>query len=469
MQKSENNQNLSCGKIIAVQGGVVDVYFEGDLPPIYGKLTTEQGERDLVIEVQSHLDMNTVRGIAMGPTSGLARGMSVTNTGTFLDMPVGDNVLGRMINVFGEPIDMKGEIKALERRPVHNSSLPLYKREVKSEIFITGIKAIDLLSPLERGGKAGLFGGAGVGKTVLITEMINNMFGRYDGVSIFCGVGERCREGEELYNEMVDAGVLDKTIMVFGQMNEAPGIRFRVGQSALTVAEYFRDDKHQDVLLMIDNIFRFIQAGTEVSGLMGRIPSRVGYQSTLGTDIASLQERITSSSTGAITSIQAVYVPADDFTDPSATHTFGHLSATVVLSRQRAAQGLYPAIDPLQSDSKMLNPLNVGERHYSVARAVRQTLTEYEELKDIIAMLGLDELPEKDQKTVARARRLERFLTQPFYTTKHFTGMDGKSVDLEDTLAGCEKILYDDSCLTMPEKTFYMVGSIAEAEAKKDK
>ena len=468
MQKNENNQSLSNGKIIAVQGGVVDVLFEDGLPPIFGKLVTFEGERELVIEVQTHLDLKTIRGIAMGPTSGLSRGLPVINTGKFLDVPVGDKVLGRMMNVFGDPIDMKGEIEALERRPVHNSSLPLHKREVKSEIFITGIKAIDLLSPLERGGKAGLFGGAGVGKTVLITEMINNMFGRYEGVSIFCGVGERCREGEELYHEMVDAGVLDKTIMMFGQMNEAPGIRFRVGQSALTVAEYFRDDKHQDVLLMIDNIFRFIQAGTEVSGLMGRIPSRVGYQSTLGTDIASLQERITSSSSGAITSIQAVYVPADDFTDPSATHTFGHLSATVVLSRQRAAQGLYPAIDPLQSDSKMLNPLNVGERHYAVARAVRQTLTEYEELKDIIAMLGLDELPEKDQKTVARARRLERFLTQPFYTTKHFTGMDGKSVDLEDTLVGCEKILKDDSCLAMPEKAFYMVGSIAEAEAKKD-
>ncbi len=451
------------GHIVAIQGGVIDVEFSGELPPVFGRLLTGEN-RELPIEVQTHVDARTVRGIAMGPSRGLHRGMEVVDTGGPMTIPVGESVLGRMMNMFGEPIDGGAPLEGCEPRPIHQAPLPISRRDVKSDIFVTGIKSIDLLAPLERGGKAGLFGGAGVGKTVLITEMINNMVGRYEGKAIFCGVGERCREGQELYMEMKDAGVLDKTVMLFGQMNEAPGVRFRVAHSAMTIAEHFRDDKHQDILMLIDNIFRFVQAGSEVSGLMGRIPSRVGYQPSLGTDIASLQERITSTKTASITSIQAVYVPADDFTDPSASHTFSHLSATIVLSRQRASQALYPAVDPLASNSKMLSPLIVGERHYRVASRVRQTLTEYEELKDIIAMLGLDELPEKDQKTVARARRLERFLTQPFFTTEHFTGMKGRAVDLEDTLTGCEKILAEDSFPGLSEKAFYMLGGIDEVK-----
>jgi F-type H+-transporting ATPase subunit beta len=343
--------------------------------------------------------------------------------------------------------------------------VPLARRVVKSEIFATGIKAIDLLCPLERGGKAGLFGGAGVGKTVLITEMIHNMVGKYEGVSLFCGIGERCREAEDLYREMQDTGVLDQTVLMFGQMNESPAVRFRVGHSALTIAEYFRDDAKQDVLLLIDNVFRFVQAGAEVSGLLGRIPSRVGYQPTLGTELAALEERIASTASGSITSIQAVYVPADDFTDPAATHIFAHLSASIVLSRKRASQGLYPAIDPLQSNAKMLTPGVVGRRHYRIAASVRQTLAEYDELKDIIAMLGLEELSEKDRKTVRRARRLERFLTQPFFTTEAFTGKSGKLVDLETTLDGCERILKDELA-NLPERAFYMIGGLDDLDAR---
>ncbi|MCP4393708.1 MAG: F0F1 ATP synthase subunit beta [Alphaproteobacteria bacterium] len=469
--QEEVKKGQSEGSIIAIQGGVVDVSFkEGELPSINGKLLTGENT-DVVIEVQAHVDLRTIRGLTLGPTRGLSRGMKVVDTGKVLDVPVGKNVIGRMINVFGDPIDNCGPIDAEEWRPVHAPSVPLCERSVESDIFVTGIKAIDLLAPMEKGGKAGLFGGAGVGKTVLITEVINNMVGLHDGVSLFCGVGERCREGEELYKEMKDAGVLDKVVMMFGQMNEAPGIRFRVGQAAMTIAEYFRDDMKQDVLVLIDNIFRFVQAGSEVSALLGQIPSRVGYQPSLSTDIASLQERISSTKHGSITSIQAVYVPADDFTDPSASHTFSHLSGTVVLSRSRASQGLYPAIDPLTSTSNMLTPLVVGDRHYATARTVRRTLTEYEELKDIIAMLGLDELSEQDQRTVAKARRLERFLTQPFFTTEHFTGTPGVAVSLEDTLDGCERILSGDYD-GVSERMFYMVGSIADvdkrvAEAKK--
>lgn len=330
-------------------------------------------------------------------------------------------------------------------------------------MFATGIKAIDVLAPLERGGKAGLFGGAGVGKTVLITELINNVVGQYAGVSLFCGIGERSREAEELYREMQDAGVRDSTVMVFGQMNEPPGARFRVGHAALTMAEYFRDDARQDVLLLIDNIFRFIQAGSEVSGLMGQLPSRVGYQPTLATELAELQERICNTASGAITSVQAVYVPADDFTDPAAVHTFGYLSATIVLSRKRASEGLYPAIDPLQSTSKMLTPRIVGDRHYRIAQEIRRTLATYEDLRDIIAMLGLEELSQEDRRIVARARRLERFLTQPFFTTRQFTGMDGRLVPLAAALDGCERILADEFA-DRPERALYMIGAIEEAE-----
>lgn len=462
-ETAQNKENI--GFIVAVQGSVVDIRFENELPAVFNELRT-CGENPLVIETQAHLDGKTVRGLAMGPTRGLSRGERVVDMKRLLSVPVGDKVLGRMFNVFGNVIDGGEPLSDnVERRPIHNHSLPLARRSVDSKVFVSGIKSIDLLAPMERGGKAGLFGGAGVGKTVLITEMINNMVGRYEGVSLFCGVGERCREGEQLYREMRDAGVLDKTVMMFGQMNEAPGIRARVAHAALTMAEYFRDEKKQDVLLLIDNIFRFVQAGSEISTLMGQMPSRVGYQPSLATEIASLQERITSTATGAITSIQAVYVPADDLTDPSASHTFAHLSSNIVLSRARVAQGLYPAVDPLASGSNMLTPVMVGERHYKVATAVRRTLAEYEELKDIIAMLGFDELPERDQQIVLKARKLERFLTQPFFTTKHFTGMDGKSVELEDTLKGCEMILsgeVDD----LPESAFYMVGSIEDVKEK---
>ncbi|MBO5996987.1 MAG: F0F1 ATP synthase subunit beta [Alphaproteobacteria bacterium] len=461
-------KTLNKGKITAVQGSVIEVEFTDDLPAIYAELKTgKNGE--LLAEVQGYIDEKTVCALAMGSTQGLSRGMEVVDTGHQIQVPVGPETLGRMFNVFGQPIDKNGAVKPAAWHAIHASAIPLDKRQVSQEIFVSGIKAIDLLSPMERGGKAGLFGGAGVGKTVLITEMINNMVGRYEGVSIFCGVGERSREGEQLYREMQEAGVLPKTVMVFGQMNEAPGVRFRVALSALTMAEYFRDVKGQDVLFLVDNIFRFVQAGSEVSVLLGQIPSRVGYQPSLGTDIADLEERIASSQKASITSIQAVYVPADDFTDPSAVHTFAHLSASIVLSRQRAAQGLYPAVDPLQSKSNMLTPLIVGERHYKVATEVRKCLAEYEDLKDIIAMLGFDELPEHDQKTVQTARKLERFLTQPFFTTNQFTGMEGRSVNLEDTIEGCERILNDEFPY-LNENDFYMVGSIQEVIDKtKDK
>ena len=448
------------GTVTAVQGNVVDVCFDAGLPPLRQKLVTREPGA-VVMEAASHLDARTVRCIALTPTRGLARGATVVDTGGPLEVPVGESLLGRMLNVFGEVIDDGPPLEGVEWQSIHRPPVPLARRAIHSEIFETGIKVIDLLSPLERGGKAGLFGGAGVGKTVLITEMIHNVVGRYGGVSLFCGIGERSREAEELYRDIRSAGVLDRTVMVFGQMNEPPGVRFRVGHAALTIAEYFRDQAHRDVLLLIDNIFRFIQAGAEVSGLMGRIPSRVGYQPTLATELAELEERISSTASGAITSIQAVYVPADDFTDPAATHTFAHLSASVILSRKRASQGLYPAVDPLRSDSKMLTPPVVGRRHYRTAGAVRRTLAEYEELKDIIAMLGLEELAEQDRATVARARRLERFLTQPFFTTEQFTGLPGRQVELAATLDGCERIL-DDELADRPEQAFYMIGGIDE-------
>jgi F-type H+-transporting ATPase subunit beta len=374
---------------------------------------------------------------------------------------VGERVLGRLFNVFGETIDRKDVICDGQWRSIHVPPVPLTRRATTEEIFTTGIKAIDVLVPLERGGKSGLFGGAGVGKTVLIMELIHNVIGHHSGVSVFCGIGERCREGEELYREIQAAGVLAKTVLVFGQMNEPPGARFRVGHSALTMAEYFRDDARQDVLLLVDNIFRFIQAGSEVSGLMGQLPSRLGYQPTLGTELADLEERICNTATGAITSVQAVYVPADDFADPSAVHTFGHLSASIVLSRKRAAEGLYPAIDPLRSGSKMVTPQIAGERHYGIAQAIRKTLASYEDLKDIIAMLGIEELSQEDRRTVYRARRLERFLTQPCFVTEQFTGHKGKLVSLSAALDGCERILNDEFA-KYPEQSLYMIGSIDE-------
>jgi F-type H+-transporting ATPase subunit beta len=459
-QPATNNANQ--GQAISVRGSVVDIRFPEHLPEIYSQLVAGP-ENEIIIEVVTHLGADTARGIALTPTQGLARGDRVTDTGYPLRVPISDNLLGRMFNVFGETIDRKEAVQTERRRSIHQAPAPLSERVTQSEILETGIKAIDVLTPLERGGKAGLFGGAGVGKTVLITEMINNMVSQHEGVSIFCGIGERVREAEELYRDLREAGVLDNTVLVFGQMNEPPGARFRVGHAALTMAEYFRDETNQDVLLLIDNIFRFIQAGSEVSGLMGNLPSRLGYQPTLGTELAELEERISSTKNGAITSVQAVYVPADDFTDPAAVHTFTHLSASIVLSRDRASQGLYPAIDPLQSGSKMLLPQVIGERHYRVAQEIRRTLASYEELKDIIAMLGLEELSQEDQQTVHRARRLERFLTQPFFTTEQFTGQKGKLVSRKEALAGCERILKDEFA-AYSEQALYMIGNIEEAE-----
>jgi len=449
------------GSILLIRGSVIDVRFPpSHLPAIHRRLLT--GARQyIVLEVQAHLDDDTVRCIALNNTQGLERNTVVVDTGTTLEVPVGNRLLGRIFNVFGETIDGGTPIVGGEWRSIHQPPVSLSERGTQSQVMQTGIKALDLLVPLERGGKAGLFGGAGVGKTVLITELINNMVGQYEGVSIFCGIGERSREAEEIYREIEKAGVLDKTVMVFGQMNEAPGARFRVGHCALTMAEYFRDVQKRDVLLLIDNIFRFIQAGLEISGLMGRLPSRVGYQPTLASELAELEERICNTVNGAITSIQAVYVPADDFTDPAATHTFAHLSATIVLSRKRASEGFYPAIDLLRSSSKMLSPQIVGNRHYQVAQEIKKTLAVYEDLKDIIAMLGLEELSQEDRNVVQRARRLERFLTQPFYTTEHFTGLPGKMVALEDTISGCERILSDEFA-NCPEKYVYMIGTVDE-------
>jgi len=461
MKNITSNSNL--GTVVSVRGSVVDIYFDAQLPPIYSLLHAKDGE--IAIEVLAQLDAHRVRGIALTPTQGLSRGIVVEDTGGQLKAPVGKKILTRMFDVFGNAIDRQAAPTDVEWRTVHQAPPPLARRSTKSELFETGIKVIDVLMPLERGGKAGLFGGAGVGKTVLLTEMIHNMVGQHEGVSIFCGIGERCREGEELYRDMEAAGVLRNTVMVFGQMNEPPGARFRVGHAALTMAEYFRDDEHRDVLLLIDNIFRFIQAGMEVSGLMGQMPSRLGYQPTLGTELSRLEERIANTDTGAITSIQAVYVPADDFTDPAAVHTFSHLSASIVLSRKRASEGLYPAIDPLQSSSKLATPGIIGERHYALAQEIRRTFAQYSELKDIIAMLGLEQLSPEDRNVVARARRLERFLTQPFFTTEQFTGLKGKLVNLKDSLDGCERILRDEF-KDYPESALYMIGTIDEAKGK---
>lgn len=461
MNREPNAINL--GKVVSVRGSVVDIQFDEHLPPIYSLLHAKNGE--IVIEVLAQLGAHRVRGIALTPTQGLARSMAVEDTGGPLNAPVGKGILSRMFDVFGNAIDREAMPTDIQWRSVHRASPPLVRRSTQSEVFETGIKVIDVLVPLERGGKAGLFGGAGVGKTVLLTEMIHNMVGHQEGVSIFCGIGERCREGEELYREMKEAGVLPNMVMIFGQMNEPPGARFRVGHAALTMAEYFRDDEHRDVLLLIDNIFRFIQAGMEVSGLMGQMPSRLGYQPTMGTELSGLEERIANTDTGAITSIQAVYVPADDLTDPAAAHTFSHLSASIVLSRKRASEGLFPAIDPLQSSSKMATPGIVGERHYRLAQEIRRTLAQYEQLKDIIAMLGLEQLSPEDRNVVARARRLERFLTQPFFTTEQFTGLKGKLVSLKDSLDGCERILRDEF-KDYPESALYMIGTVDEAKEK---
>jgi len=446
------------GTVTAVRGGVVDVRFEGEAPPLRTLLTI--GDEDPIrLEVLEHLSQRRVRCLASTSTSGLARGDAVHDTGDSMQVPVGPELLGRVVNVFGEPVDGRGPIGSSRMRSIHGTVLPIERLSTKTEILETGIKAIDLLAPLERGGKAGLFGGAGVGKTVLITELIHNMAARHRGVSLFCGIGERSREAEELVRDVQEAGVTDDSVLVFGQMNEPPGARFRVGHAALSMAEWFRDEAGRDVLLLIDNIFRFVQAGSEVSGLLGRLSSRMGYQPTLSTELAELEERIASTDTAAITSVQAVYVPADDFTDPAVVHTFGHLSTSVVLSRDRAAQGLYPAIDPLRSTSSLLSAETVGERHDGIARQVRRTLAVYDDLKDIIAMLGFEELSEDDQRVVRRARRLERYLSQPFHVTEAFTGQEGRSVTLRDTLDDCERILADELS-DVPEGDLYMIGSL---------
>lgn len=459
-------ENENWGQITRIRGSIIEAYFPDRLPLINNKLTAGE-DQEVVFEVNAQISDKSVMAIALTSTSGISRGASILDTGKPIMVPVGKKTLGKIFDVLGNQLDEDTMTGELPLRSIHQKPVPFSRRSTSDEIFITGIKAIDVLTPLAKGEKAGLFGGAGVGKSVLITELIHNTASSLEGYSIFCGIGERSREAEELYREIREAGVLDHTVLVFAQMNEPPGARFRVGHGALTMAEYFRDVERKDVLLLVDNIFRFIQAGSEVSGLTGKMPSRVGYQPTLATELSELEERICNTRSGSITSIQAVYVPADDFTDPSATHTFPHLSASVVLSRKRASEGLYPAMDPLNSTSRMLNPEIVGQRHYDIAREIKMTLSAYEDLKDVIAMLGISELSSSDRNIVYRARRLERFLTQPFFTTEQFTGMKGKFVKLEDALSGCERILKDEFT-DYSEEELYMIGAIDEAVRKKE-
>jgi F-type H+-transporting ATPase subunit beta len=459
---------VKVGKIAQVIGPVVDVrFFTEDLPPIYNALKIEDKQKgtNLTIEVAQHLGDNIVRCVAMAPTDGLVRGMDAVDTEGSITFPVGTETLGRVFNLLGEPIDERGPVNAQKRYPIHRPPPTFEDQETATEIFETGLKVIDLLAPYPKGGKVGLFGGAGVGKTVLIMELIRNVATEHGGVSVFGGVGERTREGNDLWLEMNRSGVIEKTALVFGQMNEPPGARLRVGLSALTAAEYFRDEKGQDVLLFIDNIFRFVQAGSEVSALLGRMPSAVGYQPTLSNEMGELQERITSTKRGSITSVQAIYVPADDLTDPAPATTFSHLDATTVLSRQLAELGIYPAVDPLDSSSRILDPRVVGEGHYSVARTVQQILQKYKELQDIIAILGMEELSEEDKLTVTRARKIQRFLSQPFFVAEEFTGAKGVFVPLRDTIKGFKEVIegkHDD----LPESAFYMVGTIEDVQAK---
>jgi F-type H+/Na+-transporting ATPase subunit beta len=462
------------GKITQVIGAVVDVQFEDHLPAILNALETTNGGKRLVLEVAQHLGESTVRTVAMDSSEGLVRGQDVTDTGEPIEVPVGDETLGRIINVIGEPVDEAGPVKTKEKRAIHQPAPSYVDQSTEAQVLVTGIKVVDLLAPYAKGGKIGLFGGAGVGKTVLIMELINNVAKAHGGYSVFAGVGERTREGNDLYHEMIESGVNkdpkkgsvagSKCALVYGQMNEPPGARARVGLSGLTVAEYFRD-QGQDVLFFVDNIFRFTQAGSEVSALLGRIPSAVGYQPTLATDMGELQERITTTTKGSVTSVQAIYVPADDLTDPAPATSFAHLDATTVLSRDIAAKGIYPAVDPLDSTSRMLSPLIVGEEHYAVARQVQQILQRYKALQDIIAILGMDELSEEDKLTVARARKIERFMSQPFHVAEVFTGSPGKLVDLQDTIKGF-KGLCEGKYDNLPEAAFYMVGTIEEAVEK---
>ena len=462
------------GKVVQIMGAVVDVQFEGELPNILNALHCQNNEKLLVLEVAQHLGENSVRTIAMDSTEGLQRGIEVTDTGSPITVPVGPETLGRIINVIGDPIDERGSLNAKLSAPIHAPAPDFVDQSTDTEILATGIKVVDLICPYAKGGKIGLFGGAGVGKTVIIMELINNIAKGHGGYSVFAGVGERTREGNDLYHEMIESGVIDlegsesKAALVFGQMNEPPGARARVGLTGLTLAEYFRDQEGQDVLLFIDNIFRFTQAGSEVSVLLGRIPSAVGYQPTLATDMGTLQERITSTNKGSITSVQAIYVPADDLTDPAPATSFAHLDATTVLSRQIAELGIYPAVDPLDSTSRILDPRVIGEDHYDIATAVQRVLQTYKSLQDIIAILGMDELSEDDKLTVTRARKIQRFLSQPFFVAEVFTGTPGVLVSLEDTIKGFRGIVegeYDH----LPESAFYMVGTIEEAVEKAKK
>jgi len=463
------------GKVTQIIGAVVDVQFEEHLPEILNALETLNNDKRLVLEVSQHLGESTVRCIAMDGTEGLVRGAPVTDLGGPITMPVGTETLGRILNVIGEPVDEKGPVNAKQTRAIHQDAPEFQDQATESEILVTGIKVVDLLAPYTKGGKIGLFGGAGVGKTVLIMELINNIAKVHSGLSVFAGVGERTREGNDLYHEMIESGVIvpddlpaSKIALVYGQMNEPPGARMRVALSGLTLAEHFRDESGADVLFFIDNIFRFTQAGSEVSALLGRIPSAVGYQPTLATDMGALQERITSTKAGSITSVQAVYVPADDLTDPSPATTFSHLDATTVLSRAISELGIYPAVDPLDSTSRLMDPAVIGEEHYNVARDVQSILQRYKSLQDIIAILGMDELSEEDKLTVARARKIQRFLSQPFDVAKVFTGFDGKQVPLEDTISSFKAVVageYDH----LPEAAFYMVGAIDEVVAKAER
>lgn len=454
--------NKNIGKIKQIIGAVVDVEFTNELPKIYDALDVlmPSGNK-LILEVQQHLGSNVVRTVAMGTTDGLARNVEVMATGAPISVPVGPETLGRMFDTLGSPLDNKPVVSTKKRYPIHREAPKFTDQSTKSEILETGIKVIDLICPIVKGGKVGMFGGAGVGKTVVITELIHNIAAEHGGYSVFAGVGERSREGNDLYNEMTSSGVLPKTSLVFGQMNEPPGVRARVGLTGLAIAEYFRDEEHKDVLLFIDNIFRFTQAGSEVSALLGRIPSAVGYQPTLATDMGELQERITSTKDGSITSVQAVYVPADDLTDPAPATTFGHLDSTVVLSRALTELGLYPAVDPLDSTSTILDPKIVGEEHYRIAREVQKVLQRYKDLQDIIAILGMEELSDADKLIVGRARKIQRFLSQPFFVAETFTGVEGKYVPLSETIRGFKEILegkYDDK----PEQSFYMKGGIED-------
>ena len=471
MVATKKAANAPTGRIVQITGPVVDVQFDGGLPPILNALELDNNGVRLVLEVAQHLGENTVRTIAMDSTDGLVRGQAVTDLGEQINVPVGPQTLGRIMNVIGEPIDEKGPVKTDKSYPIHREAPELVDQATESEVLVTGIKVIDLLAPYAKGGKIGLFGGAGVGKTVTIQELINNIAKEHGGVSVFAGVGERTREGNDLYHEMIESGVIksegegSKAALVYGQMNEPPGARARVALSGLTMAEYFRDEEGQDVLFFVDNIFRFTQAGAEVSALLGRIPSAVGYQPTLSTDMGALQERITSTNKGSITSVQAIYVPADDLTDPAPATSFSHLDATTVLSRKISELGIYPAVDPLDSTSRILDPLVVGEEHYNTARRVQEILQSYKALQDIIAILGMDELSEEDKLTVARARKIQRFLSQPFHVAEVFTGKPGVFVQLEDSIKGF-KAICDGDYDHLPEAAFYMVGTIEEAVEK---